>query len=71
MYRGTLKIFSTKEIQFEKFLAMPADSANTMCGWVTALETKFQTMVAPHLIDVNGESHEQHIVMKPACAANF
>ena len=50
---------------------MPADSANTMCGWVTALETKFQTMVAPHLIDVNGESHEQHIVMKPACAANF
>ena len=64
-------MFFTNEIQFENFLAMPADSANTMCGCVTALETKFQTMVAPHLIEVNGKSHEQHILMKPACAANF
>ena len=40
LYRETLKMFSTREIPFEKLIAMLADSASTMRGSVSGLETE-------------------------------
>ena len=73
LYRETLKIFSTREIPLEKLIAMLADSASTMRGSVSGLETKLQTTVAPHLIDINGEScqHMHNIVKKLTSCFNY
>ena len=65
LYHETLTIFSTKEIPFEKLIAMLADSASPMCGSVSGLETKLQTTVAPYLIDIDCESfHHMHNIVK-------
>ena len=42
------KIFSTREIPFEKWIVMLVDSVSTVCGLVSGLEIKLQTTVATH-----------------------
>ena len=43
LYRETWKIFSTKEMPFEKLIGMLADSSSIMCGSVSGLEIKLRT----------------------------
>ena len=51
-----VRLFSTRKMPSGKSWTVLADSASPMRGSVTELETMLWTTMAPHLIDIDGES---------------
>ena len=50
---------------WKNLLAVLSDPASTMCGTVLGLETKLRGNLAPHLLDIDGEScHHMHNIVK-------
>ena len=65
LYNGTKKLVEIHQIPWKKLMAILCDSASTMRGTVSGLETKIRTTVAPHLLDIDGEScHHIHNIVK-------
>ena len=65
LYTEVTKIFEEHDLPWEKLLAILSDSASTMRGKVSGLETLIRQSVAPHLLDIDGEScHHMHNVVK-------
>ena len=65
LFRETKKLIEGNNIPWKKLIAMLSDSASTMRGTVTGLETRIRSSVAPHLLDIDGEScHHMHNIVK-------
>ena len=65
LYNETKKLFLHHSLPWKKLIALLADSANTMRGKISGVETLIRTRDASHLLDIDGEScHHVHNVVK-------
>ena len=60
VYTAVVDLVKSKEIPWKNLLAMLTDSCGVMRGSKNGFETKIRLRVAPHLLDINGDSC-QHI----------
>ena len=65
IFAAVKDLFDKKGLSWEKLLAVLADSASTMRGKISGVETLIRQNVAPHLLDIDGEScHHMHNIVK-------
>lgn len=65
LYVALKNMIEVRSIPWLNLLAMLSDSASAMRGEIDGLEVKLRSTVAPHLLDVDGEScHHMHNIVK-------
>ena len=65
LYNETKKLLLHDSLSWKKLIELLADSANTIQGKISGIETLIRTRDANHLLDIDGESyHHMHIVVK-------
>ena len=65
LFVETKKLFQVYNLPWKILLAILSDSASTMRGKISGLETLIRNSVAPHMLDIDGEScHHMHNIVK-------
>ena len=61
IYSSLCKYFGDNDIPWDNLMSMMMDSCNVMRDSKAGLETRIRNTVAPHLLDIDGDSaHHVH-----------
>ena len=70
LYQALADLFTVKNIPWSNVMSILMDSCNVMRGSKSGLEMRIRTNLAPHLLDVDGDScHHAHNASRRLCAA--